>query len=185
MTTQSPSPFGDPRLHPWMIGGGVAVLVVAGFGFALARGEGGGLPVPPGQMQVEVVAPVEPDIQPGSTLEVGELVDGYTHVAAPPMLAADAYDPEYQTAWVEPLPPLPQPAVRVSLPAEAVVRSTQPQPGPDDGRRYGFDAPAPDYAAERRARQARLDRFQAEQAARGAPGAPATSPTLDRESAFY
>jgi len=164
----------------------VAVITVVGVGLlALRTPLPGTAPVGADRMAVEVVAPVEPAVAPGGTMEVGDLVDGYTHVPIQPQSQGeDAYDAGYQTAWVEPLPPLPEPGVWRS--DGAVVTPTQPQPEViRSGGRFGFDAPGPDYAAERRARQERLDRIQAEQAARGSPGAPVVSPGLDRDSAFY
>ncbi|RZJ31190.1 MAG: hypothetical protein EON85_03735 [Brevundimonas sp.] len=120
-------------------------------------------------------------------MEVGDLVDGYAHVAIQPQAAGDdVYDPDYQTAWVEPAPPVRAPVTTVWRSDVAVVQPTavQAEVTRSDGR-YGFDGPSPDYAAERRARQERLDRVQAEQASRGVAGAPVGTPALDRESAFY
>jgi hypothetical protein len=175
-----------PGFRPWMAVVPLAAVAVAGLGVLVLRAPlPGAGPVGDARIAVEVVAPVEPEVQPGGTMEVGDLVDGYTHVAIQPQAAgADAYDADVQTAWVEPLPPLRAPEPAAWSGGEAVVQPTQAQPQEQDGP-FGFDAPGPDYAAERRARQARLDRVQAEQAARGAAGAPVTSPGLDRDSAFY
>lgn len=172
--------------RPWMAVAPVVVIAVAGLGLlALRTPLPGTAALGADRMAVEVVAPIEPEVEPGGTMEVGELVDGYDHVAIQPQgEGADAYDAGYQTAWVEPLPPLPEPTVWRS--DGAVVRPTQPQPEVTrSSGQFGFDAPGPDYAAERRARRDRMDRIQAEQAARGSPGAPAASPGLDRDSAFY
>jgi hypothetical protein len=172
--------------QPWMAIAPVAVVAVAGLGLlALRTPLPGAAAVGADRMAVEVVAPVEHAVEPGGTMEVGELVDGYTHVAIQPQAeGADVYDAGYQTAWVEPLPPLPETTVWRS--DGAVVRPTQPQPEiTRSGGQFGFDAPGPDYAAERRARQERMDRIQAEQASRGNAGAPVASPGLDRDSAFY
>lgn len=175
-----------PGFRPWMAVVPLAAVAVAGLGMLVLRAPlPGAAPVGGSRMAVEVVAPVEPEVQPGGTMEVGDLVDGYTHLAVPPRAdEADVYDPGYQTAWVEPLPPLRTPEPTVWAGGEAVVSPTQAQPQPQGGR-FGFDAPGPDYAAERRARQERLDRIQAEQAARGTAGAPGTTPGLDRDNAFY
>ncbi|WP_420470027.1 hypothetical protein [Brevundimonas sp. FT23042] len=185
MTTPAQSSAPSP-VRPWMIGAGVTVVLAAGLSLALMRGDPSGA-VAGSPMTVEVVAPVEPVVDPGTTMEVGPLVDGYTHVDRPaPSDPADAYDADYQTAWVEPLPPLPEPRrVRVDLPTEGpMLAPTAPQPARAGGA-YGFDTPGPDYAAERRARQDRLDRIQAEQAFRGRGGTPVGGPTLDRDTAFY
>ena len=170
--------------RPWMVVAPLAAIAVGGLAFVvLSPGDSLG-PRDGGMMQVEVVAPVETEVEPGGTMEVGELVDGYTHVAiAPPVSDADTYNPDYQTAWIEPDPPAPGPSIR--------VWTSAPPPPPDAvptekrAGAYGFDAPGPDYAAERRARQERLDRIQAELASRGMAGQPGATPSLDRDSAFY
>lgn len=175
-----------PGFRPWMAVVPLAAVAVTGAGMLALRAPlPGAAPIDGSRMAVEVVAPVEHEVQPGGTMEVGDLVDGYTHVAIQPQAqGADVYDADHQTAWVEPLPPLRTPAPTVWSSSDAVVQPTQPQPEPQGGR-FGFDTPGPDYAAERRARQERLDRIQAEQAARGAAGAPVTTPGLDRDNAFY
>jgi hypothetical protein len=174
-----------PGVRPWMILAPLAVVAAAGLVVLLMRGPAG--QALSGGMRVEVVAPAEPEVQPGSTMEVGQLVDGYSHVELPTAAEpADAYDADYQTAWVEPLPPLREPSPTVWR-SDAVDEPTY-RPGAEvtrSGGRYGFDEPGPDYAAERRARQERLDRIQADQAARGRAGTPVAGPDLDRESAFY
>lgn len=172
--------------RPWMAVVPVAVVAVAGLGLLVLRTPlPGAAGVGADRMAVEVVTPVEPAVEPGGVMEVGDLVDGYTHVAIRPQAdGPDVYDTAYQTAWVEPAPP--EPSSTVWRSDGAVVRPTQPQAEVvRSGGQFGFDAPGPDYAAERRARQERLDRMQAEQAAVGRPGAPTASPELDRESAFY
>lgn len=184
MFTDSAAPRRPSGFRPWMAIVPMAAVAVAGLGLLALRAPLPGEPSIGGsRMAVEVVAPAEPEIQPGGTMEVGELVDGYTHVEIQPQAAgADVYDPGYQTAWVEPLPPLRAPDPAVWTGGAAIVQPTQAQP---EGGRFGFDTPGPDYAAERRARQERLDRIQAEQAARGRADGPATPPGLDRDNAFY
>ncbi|WP_439471370.1 hypothetical protein [Brevundimonas sp.] len=173
--------------RPWMVIAPVGVIAVAGLGLlALRTPLPGPTPVGADRMAVEVVAPVEPTVEPGGAMEVGDLVDGYTHVAIAPAEPADVYDAGYETAWVEPLPPLPEPRATAWRSDGAAARPTQDQAEVTrSGGQFGFDAPGPDYAAERRARQARLDRIQAEQAAQGRAGAPMTGADLDRDSAFY
>jgi hypothetical protein len=172
------------RFRPWMAVVPAGVAVVTGLGLLALRAPlPGTAAIGAERMAVEVVAPVEPTVEPGGVMEVGELVDGYTHVAIQPQAEGpDLYDEAYQTAWVEPLPSEP----RVWRSDGAVVRPTQPQAEVTrSGGQFGFDAPGPDYAAERRARQDRLDRMQAEQATRDSPGVPSASRELDRDSAFY
>jgi hypothetical protein len=187
MTLDPVSPPARFRFRPWMAVAPVAAIAVVGLGmFALRMPLPGTAPVGADRMAVEVVSPVEPTVEPGGTMEVGDLVNGYTHVAIAPAEPADAYDAEYETAWVEPLPPLPEPRAVTwrsdgagTGPTQEAVEVTR------SGGAFGFDTPGPDYAAERRARQARLDRIQAEQAAQGRAGAPTTGADLDRDSAFY
>lgn len=186
MSVQPLSSNARRAFRPWMAGAAIAVVAVAGVGLLALRAPLPGVAAVGGdRMAVEVVAPVEPVVEPGGVMEVGELVDGYNHVAIQPQAEGpDGYDAAYQTAWVEPLPP--EPAPRVWRSDGAVVSPTQPQAEVTrSGGQFGFDTPGPDYAAERRARQERLDRMQAEQAARGSPGAPGAAPGLDRDSAFY
>lgn len=186
MSLDPVQPRARSGFRPWMAIAPVAVIAVAGLGlFALRTPLPGVDALGSDRMSVEVVAPVEPEVQPGGTMEVGALVDGYTHVAIQPQAEGpDVYDAGYQTAWVEPLPPLPQPAPTTWTSGDAVVRPTQAQPQ-EGGSAFGFDAPGPDYAAERRARQERLDQIQADQAARSVAGTPGATPALDRDTAFY
>ena len=105
---------------------------------------------------VEVVPPVEPDLPPGSIMTVGELREGYEH--DPERLAALPGDdaPYVESAWLELLPELPPPPAHD---APTIIRPRTPQPAPQldqDDYGFGFDAPQPDYAAEREARQSAL-----------------------------
>ncbi|MFC7379865.1 hypothetical protein [Brevundimonas sp. GCM10030266] len=187
MTFDPVSPSPRFRVQPWMIGAGVAVVAVGGLAFVLLRGGSADGFHGSDQMQVEVVAPVEPEIQPGATMEVGPLVDGYTHVALPAQGGEEEiYVADYETPWVEPLPPLREVST-VAWRSDGGEEDLRPrgEVTRSDGSRFGFDQPSPDYAAERRARQERLDRIQADQASRGRPGTPVAGPDLDRESAFY
>ena len=70
-----------------------------------------------------------------------------------------------------------------------------PQPASfevESGNPYGFDRPAPDYAAERRARRERIERIEMERMARREERAPwnrvgdhARPPRFEVETAFY
>lgn len=103
---------------------------------------------------VEVVPPIEPDLPPGSIMAVGDLRDGYEH---DPERLAPLEDPDespVETAWLE-LAPADQGS---SLAPPVVTMETPPRPsleGDDYG--FGFDAPRPDYHAERQARISSLD----------------------------
>lgn len=170
----------------WWGVGAVGVVAATGLGGLVLR-----TPLPTlaalggDRMQVEVVAPVERLVEPGGILEVGELVDGYSHAAIQPRAEGpDVYDAENQTAWIEPAPPPMPIAASPWSDGGTVVQPTESPPELREGN-FGFDAPGPDYAAERRARQDRLDRLQARRTAPGLLAAPEPSPTLDRDSAFY
>ncbi len=126
-------------------------------------------PVAPGEaLKIEVVAPVEPKLEPGSVMDVGELVDGFRYVPPPPMQRFAVYEP----AWDED---------EMDLPADAPVRRAEVRryasneggrypeerepPRREDRRWFGFDNPMPDFRAERRARQARLEEMEAQRRA--------------------
>jgi len=150
-----------PHLAAWaamalaavaLVGLGVAVVG------ALARP---GPRVPPDEtrLRIEVIAPSEPAITPGSVMEVGDLVDGF--VAVPAARTADeiaddsvaeegipASDGRYERLHVEdPVIVVPPQPVK---PAEGRGESRV-------SRWLGFDAPDRDYRAERDARRARRD----------------------------
>lgn len=121
-------------------------------------------PVASGEgLKIEVVAPVEPELVPGSVMEVGELVDGFRYVA--PARAPRA--PVYETAWMEgedvaPYTPPSRPAAvrRYSTDGYAPPPAPEPPRRERERRWFGFDNPLPDFGAERRARQARLDALE-------------------------
>ena len=143
-------------------GAALAALVVAAFGLIGLRSIDlpGPTPIDPGdRLHIEVVHPVEPDIAPGSVMDVGDLVDGLTEIPRPrppdPMPATYAYLDE---TWDFGLPPLPPRAVYDELP---IAYPPRPEPRAErDGGWFGFDAPRRDYQAERDARRARLDALE-------------------------
>ncbi|WP_415287225.1 hypothetical protein RSD66_08000 [Brevundimonas sp. S1H14] len=106
---------------------------------------------------VEVVPPVEPDLPPGSIMTVGELRDGYEHDAervAPPPRDDEPYG---ESAWLELTPEPSQPPYYDTPSDPGPPRSSRPAPELErDDYGFGFDAPQPDYAAERAARQSAL-----------------------------
>ncbi|MEN5051224.1 hypothetical protein [Brevundimonas naejangsanensis] len=113
--------------------------------------------VPGYGVTVEVVPPVEPDLPPGSIMTVGELRDGYEHdaerVAAPPR----DDEPYVESAWLELTPEPSQPPYYDTPSDPGPPRSSRPAPELErDDYSFGFDAPQPDYAAERAARQSAL-----------------------------
>lgn len=105
---------------------------------------------------IEVVPPREPDLRPGPILPVGELRDGYRH--DPERLKGPTpLDLPFESAWLEWYEPLPDPTtIVVTGPLEpAPIRRPATQLDRNDYS-FGFDAPQPDYAAEREARQSAL-----------------------------
>ena len=203
----SPPPsVGRSRLKV-LLAGAVATVAVLGLGAAGAAGlpGGGGAVASMGEgLRIEVVQPPAPEIEPGSRMDVGELVDGYRHVSFERPDFRDRFEEFYADAWLEPLPPLPDPPRwrRETRPAgvpPAELRPTSSQPSMEERSRpanpYGFDAPSPDYHAERRARRERMARFEARRAAvrayvedgvvwRSVPDY-GPRPRLERETAFY
>lgn len=112
------------------------------------------------RLHIQVVAPVEPEITPGSVMEVGDLVDGFEYAPPPrpsPELAVYApYDEDFEVPTARPAPK--------RYAEEAVVRPPpQPEVREDDrqdsraGRWFGFDAPERDYRAEREVRRAQRE----------------------------
>lgn len=140
----------------------VAALAVVGIGVAAVRTVA--LPGPRPildreRLQILVVAPVEPEITPGSVMEVGDLVEGFEYRPFPPSVieVADApYEEDFGASAPRRAP---------NRYAEEAVIHAPPQPeAPGDGWRetrvgrwFGFDAPERDYRAEREARRARID----------------------------
>lgn len=112
------------------------------------------------RLQIQVVAPVEPEITPGSVMEVGDLVEGFEYrPLAPPVVESADWGPYHEDISV----PEPRPTPR-RYAGEVVVAAPPPPETPDKdwrdsraGRWFGFDAPDRDYRAEREARRARID----------------------------
>jgi len=115
------------------------------------------------RIRIQVVDPVEPEIAPGSVMDVGDLVDGFVFTPPPQQVA----EPVAMASHDEDFGPPPS----RSLPGEYVGRAViqappQPEAWPDDprvprderaGRWFGFDSPERDYRGEREARRARRD----------------------------
>ncbi len=144
----------------------VGVVAVAGVAVVLASLNAVALPGPRpvldgDRMQIQVVAPTEPEITPGAVMEVGELVDGFEYVPPAPPEAEPALwapsDDEFD-------PPASLPSGRKSDFEDARIDAPAPPEPPrrervTDGlaRWFGFDAPERDYRAEREARRARRE----------------------------
>ena len=158
------------------LGLAVALVAVAAVGVGAYIMGGSEAVRPLGRvLDIAVVAPVEPEVLPGETMEVGVLNDGFDRavldrVAAQPV--DDTYTPE--PAWIGD-ERLGDPTLRMPMPTPVhearVIEVQAPRPDPlaDGSRAFGFDTPRPDYAAER---TARLNRMEA-MASRGGAGAPA------------
>lgn len=140
----------------------LSAVAVAAFGLvgltSLDRG-GSPLPVDGRRISIEVVAPVEPELVPGSVMEVGELVDGFTGPPPRPPGATpvDWREAEYwEEGWVEPSPPPRRPT------AETAVYTSAPAAPPRryESRWFGFDAPRRDFEAERAERRARREAME-------------------------
>lgn len=108
-------------------------------------------------LKIEGVAPVEPEIAPGSVMDVGDLVDGFQGVPKSALQTA-ARERDDETWEAEPEPDY----ANIRRPHEEAVIHAPPQPepaqhraGPD--RLFGFDAPGRDYRAEREARRSRWE----------------------------
>lgn len=112
-------------------------------------------------VSIDVVAAREPVPEPGGVMDVGDLANGYTHQVYGPPPAV--YRLPQDIAGDE-APPRVAPR-RVERPAET---APEPAPPPVNAERrerpgrwsFGFDAPGPDYAAERRERIARMEERQ-------------------------
>lgn len=123
------------------------------------------------RLRIEVVAPVEPEIVPGSVMEVGELVEGFQGPPPAPVVETIVHVP-YDDDWdgwrkeSEPPPPrrrFEEPVVHVP------ARPERPRSHPARDRWFDFDAPRRDYRAEREARRARIEariEYEREQARR-------------------
>lgn len=147
----------------------VAVLSAVGLGVAAAGTMAlpGPQPIRDGErMTIQVVAPVEPEVAPGSVMEVGDLVEGFEYRRPPQAVIETAgygsYEEEEEFEARAPRP--------VSRRDDDYGRGYAPPPPetaverPPEDRRdrradrwFGFDAPDRDYRAEREARRALID----------------------------
>lgn len=132
---------------------------------------------PHNRLHIEVVAPVEPTIEPGSRMDVGELVDAFRYTPPrAPVLEPAAYEEAYDVRdgwlddWREPPPPryAREPRREETFPYPP-PRPERPEPArrrPEDRRWFGFDEPRRDFRAEREQRRARDEARDREWAAR-------------------
>lgn len=142
----------------------VGVVAIVAFGVAAYVMGGSEAVRPLGRvLSIAVVAPIEPEVLPGETMEVGALNDGFDRAAlervAEPLLDDTLPEP----AWLGPPSPAPEDVPHMPMPTPVrEVRMIEVQPAPSDpladgSRSFGFDRPTPDYGAERRVRWERLN----------------------------
>lgn len=129
-------------------------------------------PVNPGEaLKIEVVAPVEPKLRPGSVMDVGELVDGFRYVPPAPRERLTPYDVAWEDEDVD-LAPYAPPVRRAEVRRYASsgddgyrAEREPPRREREERRWFGFDNPMPDFRAERQARQARIEALEAQRRA--------------------
>lgn len=118
-------------------------------------------------LSIAVVPPVERDVLPGETMEVGLLSDGFDRAALDRAAEPSIYDgylpPEAYVGDDVPRMPMPSPAHQTPMEAYRQVvdqgrtEQTPVDPLADGSRAFGFDTPRPDYSAERTARLNRME----------------------------
>ena len=94
-------------------------------------------------INVQVVAPIEPELAPSPILAVGEFSNGYEHDPEQ-MSPQTPYAPDeaaLDSAWIEPTPPLPPSSVLVIEAPAAMPRIVRLEP---DDYSFGFDRPLPE-----------------------------------------
>lgn len=144
-----------PRLIVGSALGGVAVIALGAF--ALSGGHGGATTSPNGPaLDIAVVAPTEPDIQPGERMEVGALVNDFdgqtpkadTNSVDAPADGYDSMEPAYVGDGYErpSAPPGDRPHGKAGNDDWGEVR------GRGDRLGLGFDGSRPESGAEREAR---------------------------------
>ena len=170
----------SPRLR-WGLGG-LAVVAIGAAAIAMtARPQSAAADVDSPLIQIRLVAPTEPVVEPGAGMDVGRLRDDFDRAALARAEAArraeqaaaqaalayvdDAYVEGDEVATLQTATDDYE-APRVILPAPPrreidLRREYAGAPGA-----YGFDIPRPDYAAERRARREAWEARAAQEAAR-------------------
>lgn len=150
-------------------GHAVALSVIAAAAFGLVGLRAVDLPGPrpvsdSDRLRIEVVHPVEPDIAPGTVMEVGALEDGFQGLPLPLSPLTDvAWTGDdgwegHDEAWAKP---------RSEPRRGEGVRTYESRPVPERPsplravqRWFGFDEPRRDFRAERAARRARLEAIE-------------------------
>jgi hypothetical protein len=185
----------EPKVR-WWIAGGVVVLALALGGFALAGRGGADAEADDGsRLNIAVVAPIEPAVQPGEVMDVGRLNDGFDGQMPEPVQQTAAEPDLYaeQPAYVED-----DRSWRSNDRREDDRRYEDraydaPQKPDDRGQReawrgrpmsFGFDEPRPDWRAEREARRQVLEARERERNERRERRY-SSSGDLPQDSQFY
>lgn len=139
-----------------------------------------------GGLAIAVVPPVEPEVLPGETMEVGALNDGFDRAALERAAEPPLDDTLPPPAWIgdeslgDPTPRMPMPTpVSNARVVEVDVRPADPLA--DGSRTFGFDQPRPDYAGERALRWSRMEPAAPQGAAPAAANEGADSPQYSPE----
>ena len=139
----------------------VAVVGVIGAGAFMLGGSETGGSFGRG-LAIAVVPPVEREVMPGETMEVGALNDGFDRAALERVAEPPFDDTLPPPAWIGD-ESLGDAATRMPMPtpvrATRVIEIEAPAADPlaDGSHAYGFDNPRPDYAGERALRWSRLE----------------------------
>lgn len=145
----------------------LSLVAAAAFGLAGLRAVDLPGPRPIGdndRLRIEVVHPVEPEIVPGSVMEVGELEDGFQGLPPPlPPLTDVAW--AYDGGWDDEGEAWAPAAAEMRRVAEVRTWDSRPEPDRPSSVRavqrwFGFDEPRRDFQAERAARRARMEAME-------------------------
>ena len=180
------------RLNVWLASphlrwglGGLAIVAIGAATVAMtARPRPATAEIDDALIQIRLVAPTEPEVEPGEIMDVGRLSDGFDRAA---LIRAEAarraeeraaaavlayHDEDYGDAYAEQSDPDVVRVVRsdgwrpvVTLPAPPQRQMKREPAFVGSPTAYGFDAPRPDYAAERRARREAWEARAAQDAA--------------------
>lgn len=173
----------EPRAR-WILGGGAAILALCTAGLVFGSGDRGPRRAP-GEgppVSIAVVAPAEPNVEPGERMDVGVLSNGFDGrpPQSPPVDDADLDVHAEPPAYIEDdrgsRPPMPAPMAHpdkppVDLPPRREMSSGRDRMEIDQSRphAFGFDQSQPDWRAERRAREAARDARLAAERSGGEP----------------
>jgi len=153
---------GPARWRPWLLAAPLAGLVAVGLGAAKLTTPSAARPAASGEgLRIEVVQPAPTEITPGSRMDVGELVDGYRHVAVE---APRPTEPMDLLAWLPSSKPAEAPSYRPWRERDSrVVVFSAPmasEPRREERRGYGFQDVRRELEAAREARRERLERME-------------------------